>query len=258
MEELGHGGLAAGCCLARWCSGAAKAGRVCYAYGWGGQSPGDWRRCWFCARRTRGLSRHGDLEVCWPDLGGKGNGSSWRGDPGGSCAMARRCRSGSCRGSQCAYKKTPRSSSLGVLRGGLSSSKFLRILSLHFPVFSVLPDFAGDGRLSKGGRRVGELGELDLYVLPFRVLSLWGGRIRNIFSFFLNIHWLRMGVFITSLIFSRLFFYTRLMTLKSPGDSPSNQLVTHPMGSSEIKCTAGLELDKLTFGNADAKKSQKG
>ncbi|MQM04611.1 hypothetical protein Taro_037415 [Colocasia esculenta] len=63
--------------LARWCSGATKAGRVCCAYGWGGQSPGDWRRCWFCARRTRGLCRHGDLEVCWRWREADAAGSLW-------------------------------------------------------------------------------------------------------------------------------------------------------------------------------------
>ncbi|MQL69148.1 hypothetical protein Taro_001458 [Colocasia esculenta] len=66
--------------------------------------------------------------------------------------------------------------------------------------------------------------------------SLRSWRIQNIFTFSLNIHWLRMGVFITSLIVSRLFFYIRLLTLKSPGDSPRNQLVAHPMGSSDIIC----------------------
>ncbi|MQM05871.1 hypothetical protein Taro_038685 [Colocasia esculenta] len=66
--------------------------------------------------------------------------------------------------------------------------------------------------IKASSKQLGHLRQLICHEhLNIRSSNLWNGHIQIIFSISLSIHWLSMEVFITALIFSRLFFFISLL-----------------------------------------------
>ncbi|MQL90995.1 hypothetical protein Taro_023599 [Colocasia esculenta] len=93
---------------------------------------------------SRGSAARGagamDQAGCGQIWAGKEMRSSWRGDPGGSCALARRCRSGSCRG-----RRAPIRRPQGPLRQGFTNNR-----EVHLILFSIPGEFGCCCRTSGG------------------------------------------------------------------------------------------------------------
>ncbi|MQM20367.1 hypothetical protein Taro_053386 [Colocasia esculenta] len=86
-------------------------------------------------------------------------------------------------------------------------------------------------------------------IIKGKCWSMWILVFKN-FIISLSIHWLIVGVF--TIIIIRLFRNIRCLTFEDPSDYPIHKLVSHPMYSSKIKCTAGFKGDKFTIMNVDA------